>query len=142
MDAANPSAVPTFASRTPLHVGMIGLVARDLDLLANFYRDLLGLTEGYRPDMGFPGAWLYAGEQAVLHVINRAPLPQSRAGVLDHMAFSAIDLAGTVSKLEEKGVRYQLGRQVETGTWQLFFHDPNGARVELDFAATEEAPAA
>lgn len=45
MDATNPSAMPTFASRTPLHIGMVGLAARDLDLLASFYRDLLGLRE-------------------------------------------------------------------------------------------------
>ena len=44
MDAPHPSATPTFASRTPLHIGAIGLVARDLDRLTNFYRDLLGLT--------------------------------------------------------------------------------------------------
>ncbi|HEY3149986.1 MAG TPA: VOC family protein [Dongiaceae bacterium] len=117
------------------------ILAENLDQTRDFYRDLLGLEEGYRPAMGFPGAWLYAGEQAVLHVVVRNPLPQPRAGVLDHMAFSAIDLAGTVRKLEQKGVRYQLGRQVETGAWQLFFHDPNGARVELDFAATEQGPA-
>jgi catechol 2,3-dioxygenase-like lactoylglutathione lyase family enzyme len=117
------------------------ILAENLPETCGFYRDLLGLTEGYRPDMGFPGAWLYAGEQAVLHVVVRDPLPQPRAGVLDHMAFSAVGLIATVRKLEEKGVRYQLGRQVETGVWQLFFHDPNGARVELDFAPTEEGPA-
>lgn len=117
------------------------VLADDLGKTCAFYRDLLGLAEGYRPDMGFPGAWLYAGEQAVLHVVVRDPLPQQRAGVLDHMAFSAIDLAGTVRKLEHRGVRYQLGRQVETGIWQLFFHDPSGARVELDFEPTEEGPA-
>lgn len=116
------------------------ILSSDLSETCGFYRDLLGLTEGYRPDMGFPGAWLYAAGQAVLHVVIRDPLPQPRAGVLDHMAFSAIDLAGTVRKLEQKGVKYQLGRQVETGLWQLFFHDPSGARVELDFAATEQAP--
>ena len=44
MDAPHPSATPTFASRTPLHIGAIGLVARDLERLTNFYRDLLGLT--------------------------------------------------------------------------------------------------
>ena len=117
------------------------VLAEDLRETCDFYRDLLGLTEGYRPDMGFPGSWLYAGDQAVLHIMIRKPLPHSRAGVLDHMAFSAVDLAGTVRKLEQKGVRYQLGRQVETSVWQLFFHDPNGARVELDFAATEREPA-
>ena len=33
MDAPNPSAMPTFASRTPLRIGAVGLIARDLDLL-------------------------------------------------------------------------------------------------------------
>ena len=36
MDAPNPSATPTFASRTPLHVGAIGLKVRDLDRLTAF----------------------------------------------------------------------------------------------------------
>lgn len=117
------------------------VLADDLAQTCAFYRDLLGLKEGYRPDMGFPGAWLYAGEHAVLHIVVRHPLPQQRAGVLDHMAFSAVALRGTIRKLEREGVRYQLGRQVETGVWQLFFHDPNGARVELDFEPAEEAPA-
>lgn len=116
------------------------ILAEDLDQTRDFYRELLGLEEGYRPDMGFPGAWLYAGTQAVLHIVVRKPLPQPRAGVLDHMAFSATDLAATVRKLDRKGVRYQLGRQVETDVWQMFFHDPNGARVELDFPATEKGP--
>jgi catechol 2,3-dioxygenase-like lactoylglutathione lyase family enzyme len=117
------------------------ILAENLQETCAFYRDLLGLEEGYRPDMGFSGAWLYAGEQAVLHVVLRNPLPQARAGVLDHMAFSAVDLAGTVRKLETRGIRYQLGRQAETGVWQLFFHDPSGARVELDFLPTEAEPA-
>lgn len=117
------------------------ILAEDLRATCDFYRDLLGLTEGYRPDMGFPGAWLYAGGTAVLHVVAKRTLPHPRAGVLDHMAFSAIDLAGTVAKLKQRGVPYTLGRQVETGTWQLFLHDPNGAKVELDFAPQEREPA-
>jgi catechol-2,3-dioxygenase len=44
MDVANPSATPTFASRTPLHIGAVGLVTRDLDRLTSYYRNLLGLT--------------------------------------------------------------------------------------------------
>lgn len=116
------------------------ILAEDLTATCAFYRDLLGLTEGYRPDMGFPGAWLYAGDTAVLHVVTRNPLPQQRAGVLDHMAFSASDLSGTVAKLKARRIDFKLGRQVETGTWQLFLHDPNGAKVELDFPADEPAP--
>jgi catechol 2,3-dioxygenase len=44
MDAPNPSATPTFASRTPLHIGAVGLKVRDLDRLTGFYRDVLGLS--------------------------------------------------------------------------------------------------
>src|ERR1044072_2716602 len=95
------------------------ILAQDLRETCDFYRDLLGLTEGYRPDMGFPGAWLYAGDTAVLHVVVRNPLPQARAGVLDHMAFSASNLPAVVAKLKQRKIKYNLGRQVETGTWQL-----------------------
>ena len=40
----------------------------DLEACKRFYMDLLGLQEGFRPDLGFPGAWLYppGGKQAVL----------------------------------------------------------------------------
>jgi catechol 2,3-dioxygenase-like lactoylglutathione lyase family enzyme len=117
------------------------ILAEDVRQTCDFYRDLLGFTEGYRPDMGFPGAWLYTGETAVLHVVGRKTLPAQRAGVLDHMAFSARGLTGIVAKLKQRGVPYNLGRQVETSTWQLFFHDPNGAKVELDFAPEEDGPA-
>ncbi len=43
MDAPNPSSLPTLASRTPLHIGAIGLLARDRDRLTGFYQTLLGL---------------------------------------------------------------------------------------------------
>ena len=56
MDAANPSATPTFASRTPLHIGAVGLIARDLDRLTNYYRDLLGLTRDSSATAARPGS--------------------------------------------------------------------------------------
>ena len=35
---------PTFANRTPMRVGMVTLRVRDLDLVADYYRDAIGLT--------------------------------------------------------------------------------------------------
>jgi len=43
MDATNPSASPTFANRTPLHIGAVGLKARDLSRLTDFYTQAIGL---------------------------------------------------------------------------------------------------
>jgi catechol 2,3-dioxygenase-like lactoylglutathione lyase family enzyme len=116
------------------------VLTSDLDACKRFYTDLLGLEPGFRPDLGFPGVWLYAGGQAVLHVIAGRPLPADPRGVLDHMAFTATDLPGTVAKLKARQIDYDLRRQAQSGTWQLFCFDPNGARVELDFDPAEPAP--
>lgn len=112
----------------------------DVEKTRKFYVEVIGLTEGSRPPLGFDGAWLYAGGQAILHV-SSAPLPRDRAGVIDHMAFSATDLAGTVARLKASGVEFTLRQQTGTRIWQIFCHDPMGAKVELDFDPSE-APAA
>ena len=112
----------------------------DVPTTVAFYRDLLGLMDGPRPPLGFDGAWLYAGAQAVLHIVGERPKSELRPGVIDHMAFSANDLRSTVALLEAKGVKYQCRQQKGSGIWQVFVHDPNGARVELDFSPEELAP--
>ncbi len=61
----------------------------DVPATVGFYCDLLGLADGPRPPLGFPGAWLYTGGQAVLHIVGGRPKSELRAGVIDHMAFSA-----------------------------------------------------
>ena len=111
-----------------------------LEETIEFYRDLLGLEPGDRPPFKFPGAWLYANGQAILHVIAGRDLPANRAGVIDHMAFSAAGLIATVDKLKKRGIDYSLRRVDESNPWQLFFHDPSGAKVELDFDPSEATP--
>jgi len=114
------------------------IAAEDRAKTLGFYCGLLGLQEGERPDLGFPGAWLYAGgTQAVLHVYWDRPMPTQRTGVIDHMAFTASDLKAVKARFDEAGIKYDLRRQVQSGTWQLFSYDPNGAKVELDFDAGE-----
>lgn len=114
------------------------ILAEDERKTLDFYVGLLGLQLGPRPDLGFPGAWLYAeGPQAVLHLVFGRKLPEPRAGVIDHMAFSATDLKAVKARFDAAGIAYNLRRQAGAGTWQLFSHDPNGARVELDFDPLE-----
>ena len=115
------------------------IVARDLETTRRFYTDVLGLEEGPRPPLPFDGAWFYLGGTAVLHAIGRDQAPDPRGGVLDHMAFSATDLARTLGELKARSIEYELIRQVGSGTWQVFFYDPNGAKIELDFVP-EESP--
>jgi catechol 2,3-dioxygenase-like lactoylglutathione lyase family enzyme len=103
------------------------IVTKDAAATQKFYGDMLG-NEG----------------KPILHVVQKPEVP-SESGVLDHMAFWGSDLPGYVAKLKARGLKYDLRRVPEggaaAGVWQLFFLDPNNARVEIDFAPTEPTPA-
>jgi catechol 2,3-dioxygenase-like lactoylglutathione lyase family enzyme len=114
------------------------IIARDERETLDFYVGVLGLRVGHRPELGFAGAWLYGdAPQALLHMYFDRAVPEPPAGVIDHMAFSATDLKAVKARFDAAGLKYDLRRQVGAGTWQLFSHDPNGAKVELDFDAAE-----
>ena len=116
------------------------VLARNLDETRSFYVEVLGLVEGPRPPLGFPGAWLYVDDRPVLHVVAGRELPREARGVLDHMAFSATNLGDVTRRLRAASVPFDLRRQPESRVWQLFFFDPNGARVEIDFDKDENYP--
>lgn len=116
------------------------VLSSDLNRSKKFYMELLGFKEGYRPEFLFPGAWLYVDEQPILHIITGRPMPEKPAGVLDHMAFTASNLQGMIDTLKQRGIDYELHRLEGLGIWQLFFYDPDGAKIELDFPASETEP--
>lgn len=116
------------------------VLSSDLEKSKQFYIDVLGLQEGYRPPFAFPGAWLYAGEQAILHIMGGKSMPTDTAGVIDHMAFTASNLQETIDMLKRHRISYDLHRLKGLEIWQLFCHDPDGAKVELDFPADEPEP--
>jgi catechol 2,3-dioxygenase-like lactoylglutathione lyase family enzyme len=118
------------------------IVTDQLEETRIFYARL-GLVDGPRPDFGIGGAWLYAGETPILHVIEKDRMPEPRRGAIDHIAFTSTGLAGAGDRLCEAGIAYQLIRTPRPFTrWQMFFLDPNGVEVELDFDAAEEPPEA
>lgn len=119
------------------------ILTDDLETTVAFYAEHLNLRAGERPPFSFAGAWLYAqgGRDPILHVIAGKPKDQLVPGVIDHMAFTGKGLMSAVKRLEKHGLPYELRRLPGAwGTWQLFFHDPNGAKIEIDFDRTEPAP--
>lgn len=113
------------------------ILTDDVPRTVRFYRELLGLTDGWRPPLTFPGAWLYAGGQPILHVVGGRPSDELRSGVIDHMAFSATGLSDTLALLTAHSIEHTCRKQAASGTWQVFFHDPNNVKVELDFPSDE-----
>src|SRR5262249_21781384 len=84
MDAPNPSATPTFASRTPLHIGAVGLKVRDLDRVTSFYRDGLAVL-----DQAKDASALGAGGVRFVHLEHgpNAEPDDPRGAGLYHTAF-------------------------------------------------------
>jgi catechol 2,3-dioxygenase-like lactoylglutathione lyase family enzyme len=99
------------------------ILTTNTEKTAAFYQDVLGFTSGPRPAFPFPGAWLYNGDKAVLHVIELAAIPDG-GGVLDHIAFWGEDPPSFLAKLKARGLKYVLRRLPEgghaAGVWQLF----------------------
>ncbi len=119
----------------------VTICTRNVPRSVAFWRDVVGFAPGPRPDFSFDGAWLYCEGRPVVHIVDR---DATSGGVIDHVAFWATGLAETVARLKGLGVPYDLRPLppgvAQSGTWQLFIRDPDGARIELDFSKDEAAP--
>ncbi len=110
----------------------------DLSRLEKFYADILDLKAGYRPAFGFPGAWLYSGSEALIHISARFPegsiVPD--AGTIDHVAFRCSGAAQLRERLIQYAVRFE-EQNVENSGYQIFVRDPVGTKLEFNFPNAE-----
>ncbi|TGN93923.1 MULTISPECIES: VOC family protein [unclassified Burkholderia] len=108
-----------------------------LDTLRDFYMNVVGLEPGYRPPFQSSGYWLYAGAQAILHLSEARPgevRPAHVVNTFDHVAFSCANAADMERRLGDAQVRYTRRHVPVTSQLQIFFTDPAGNGVELNFA--------
>lgn len=114
-----------------LDLDHVNIVTPRLAETRDFFVQVLGLVEGFRPDLGFDGHWLYAGDKAVIHLQSLDGLGGRRgaSGPLDHVAFQVADFAAAKARLQAAGVDFREVLSPPRG--QLFLNDPNGVRVEL-----------
>ena len=100
----------------------------------DFYVDILGLEDGARPEFSSPGYWLYAGNDPLIHLSERdGRSADGSNGCLDHVAFRGQDMQALSSRLESTGIEFKLTHVPGLNLSQLFFHDPAGVRVEVNF---------
>jgi catechol 2,3-dioxygenase-like lactoylglutathione lyase family enzyme len=107
----------------------------DVERTRAFYVDVIGLTVGDRPPFSFKGYWLYLGDDAVLHLVQRAPDDTHHGGTgnVDHVAFRASDYDGMRQRLVERGLPFREAVVPRDGTRQMFVKDPDGLTIELNF---------
>ena len=100
-----------------------------------FYCGVLGLVDdrSRRPDFDFPGAWLFAGDRAVVHLNFVDDDLSGPANALDHVAFECAGYEATRAELDRRGIDYRASERPDDELFQLFVADPNGVKVELNF---------
>ena len=123
-------------------VDHINIGTDKLDETRAFFCDVLGLVEGWRPDFGVGGAWHYAGDGAVVHLVDltEGKRPSSEAA-LDHFAFAIDDWEDAVARLAKAGVKHRAVDVPNAPIKQIFLRDPNGVNIELNYRVPAAAAA-
>ena len=118
---------------TIAYLDHVNLRTGNLDRLIGFYRDVIGLAEGPRPGFRFNGAWLYCGEQAVVHLVEVAETPKAESPSLEHFAFVGADRAAFVGRLQAAEWPFESVFVTGTKIEQIRLQDPDGNRLHVDF---------
>jgi len=125
----------------------------DIEATRDWYVRVLGMREGPHPDFKFPVVWLYLGDVDVVHLTTGGKnVSENRkrylgqqseevygSGAVDHIAFRATGLRAMLEHLHREGVDFKQRQVDDQGLYQLFMLDPNGVKIELNFANAEAA---
>jgi catechol 2,3-dioxygenase-like lactoylglutathione lyase family enzyme len=133
------------------HLEHFLIQSADIEATRDWYVRVLGMHEGWHPDFKFPVVWLYVGDRDVLHLTQggantsenrRQYLGQQSdavhgSGVVDHVAFRCSGLPQMIDHLKREQVAFTQRMVSDQGLYQLFLLDPNGVKIELNFANSE-----
>ena len=134
------------------HIEHFLVAADDIDATRDWYARVLGMKSGPHPDFGFPVHWMYVGDVDVVHIgpsaraasenqkkyLGRTSQDQGAGtGAIDHIAFRASGLRAMLEHLKREKIDFTRRRASGQALFQLFFYDPNGIKIELNYDAAE-----
>lgn len=114
----------------------VNLRTSQLGTMIDWYVDVLGLTNGDRPDFGVPGAWLYAGDVAVVHLVevtHDQGVGSEGELKLEHFALRGRDADGFEARLQAQGVGFQKSGIDALNLVAFNIWDPDGNHIHVDF---------
>ena len=126
------------------HLNHVNIRTTDLEKTRDFYAEVIGLKEGFRPPFPSQGYWMYAGDTAVIHIstcemdssVRTDPTGMGQG--LDHFAMWGSGYAEQIATLEHQAIEYTQRFAGGGRVIQVFFHDPNGIKIELGFEPEAE----
>lgn len=100
-----------------------------------FFCDVLGLHEGFRPPFSVHGFWLYGDNQPVVHLTESNAIPSNLShGYVDHIAFTSSNIENFINRLGQLKVKYKVNYLDETNASQVFVQSQSGIKIEIIFA--------
>jgi len=113
----------------------INLRTAQLEALIDWYGRVLDMHPGPRPDFPFPGAWLYAAGEPLVHLVGveAEPGADQRDLKLEHGAFRSTGLNDFVRRLDALGVRMEIVQVPTFPIIQVNIWDPDGNHLHIDF---------
>ena len=116
------------------------IYCKDLEATVRFYEKYVGLRNGDRPPFGFPGAWMYAGDKPILHIVSEQARKEHGSGAIDHVAINCDDIRGCIDALQKDGMPFEVRKVPARPLQQVFVHDPDGVMIELNFWNEADVP--
>lgn len=104
-----------------------------LESTRDFYVNVLGLREGYRPPFESYGFWLYSADRPLLHLTELSTQSGGQS-YFNHIAFRCSDFAEMQRQLDALAIDYQTKISPDGKQKQIFVYDPCEIRVELTFS--------
>lgn len=116
----------------------VNLQTVQFDAMRAWYTQIMQLEQGYRPNFPFPGAWMYAGDVPVVHLVPvEVEPPKATDLALEHAAFRAHGLADFLDRLRAADERFRVVRVPDVPLVQVNVWDPDGNHLHVDFDAAE-----
>ncbi|MBI9104057.1 MAG: hypothetical protein JEY99_16700 [Spirochaetales bacterium] len=115
----------------------INLKTKNIETLAIWYENILGLKKGYRPPFGVEGIWLYADEIPMIHLLSIPKDLKCESPRMEHFCMRAEGLGDFLTTLKKEGISYATQRVPELRILQVYISDPDGNNMHIDFSPEE-----